>query len=66
MQKILINTDLYFHGLRKVMVSCPFPLGTGSKLVGNLFRSVKLKGHKPATSSIATLIALEFHGDNLQ
>ena len=53
--KILVNTDLYFYGLQKVMVSCPFPLRTGSKFVGNLFRSVRVKGHKPATCSIADI-----------
>ena len=53
MQKILVNTDLYFYSLQKVMVSCPFPLRTGSKFGGNLFRLVRVKGHKPATSSIA-------------
>ena len=25
-------TDLYFYGLQKVMVSCPFPLRTGLNL----------------------------------
>ena len=52
MQKILVNTDLYFYGLQKMMVSCPFPLRTGSKFGGNLFRLVRVKGHKHATSSI--------------
>ena len=55
MQKILVNTDLYFYGLQKVMVSCPFPLRTGSKFVGNLFRLVRVKGHKPAHCSIADI-----------
>ena len=33
MQEILVNTDLYFHGLQKVMVSCPFPWELGLNLL---------------------------------